>query len=772
MDLATAQEAITQALVATTRSVTSIAAEDVDFHRTSDPSIGQFLDHKTLRLLRLTGKLLSLAASGEKYHLRDVDAIEFNWRRIVDAGDCLFEQADTCLDEYTGLVKRADPQDAPRSPTLNATKSRRKRLENAYQNPLISKPQLLFEDAPPNHATEPFRPFLTSKPHAIVPLEQSFEAGVNSKGAVQYQHPYLPEIQAYQYPPRVYSTAEPVPYSPFDLTKATFVDDLDGVAAMLEELKRAKEIAIDLEHHEAHSYIGMVSLMQISTRDHDWVVDTLKPWRRKLQLLNDVFANPNILKVMHGAHMDVIWLQRDLGLYVVGLFDTHHASRVLGYPGGSLAFLLKKFIDFDAQKQYQTADWRLRPLPKEMLKYARSDTHFLLYVYDRMRNELIAASCFHGTESDRILEVLDRSKEYATQRYEHSFYSNELNASRSGSLPTLSRYPLHMSPEQFAVFAKIHKWRDDVARQEDESLNFILAHHVLIAISRAMPEDRSSLLGLIHPVSRPVWLRIDELLNMITDAKVNATKAPVIDDVLAHPLSRQHSKPTQPEDDASGIASVSDIVHGVDGSFRMHISRFWGAVWNQQDSLFGPQPKETYHILLCESQHDGEVRQGDAAIASQSHAIIGPESMFGAQAGAEYVNSANETHQVLGKRKANQGHDPEDPDTGLADPKLNGHVDTEEAMERVRKRAARKAKKKAKKSRQDDVAQGNEMIPLETTEPFDYEKAQFLLHAPKGQDDINSIAGRGFNPFAKAADAPPGLPRSQNPGASRSSTFK
>lgn len=55
-----------------------------------------------------------------------------------------------------------------------------------------------------------------------------------------------------------------------------------------------------------------------------------------------------------------MWLQRDLGLYVVGLFDTHYASRSLGYQGGSLAFLLKKFIDFDADKKYQLADWRIR----------------------------------------------------------------------------------------------------------------------------------------------------------------------------------------------------------------------------------------------------------------------------------------------------------------------------------------------------------------------------------------------------------------------------
>ncbi len=67
--------------------------------------------------------------------------------------------------------------------------------------------------------------------------------------------------------------------------------------SMLQELRMAKEIAVDLEHHDEHSYIGIVSLMQISTRDKDWIVDTLKPWRRELQILNEVFADSKILKV-------------------------------------------------------------------------------------------------------------------------------------------------------------------------------------------------------------------------------------------------------------------------------------------------------------------------------------------------------------------------------------------------------------------------------------------------------------------------------------------
>lgn len=86
-------------------------------------------------------------------------------------------------------------------------------------------------------------------------------------------------------------------YQPVDTTQATWVDTYEGVLEMLKELKKAKEIAVDLEHHDFRTYIGLVSLMQISTREKDWIVDTLQPWRHKLEVLNEVFTNPKIIKV-------------------------------------------------------------------------------------------------------------------------------------------------------------------------------------------------------------------------------------------------------------------------------------------------------------------------------------------------------------------------------------------------------------------------------------------------------------------------------------------
>lgn len=69
--------------------------------------------------------------------------------------------------------------------------------------------------------------------------------------------------------------------------------------AMLENLRSAKEIAVDLEYHSYRTFAGFVCLMQISTRDGDWVVDALA-LRDVLEELNEVFTDPNIVKVRLG----------------------------------------------------------------------------------------------------------------------------------------------------------------------------------------------------------------------------------------------------------------------------------------------------------------------------------------------------------------------------------------------------------------------------------------------------------------------------------------
>ena len=148
-----------------------------------------------------------------------------------------------------------------------------------------------------------------------------------------------------------------------------------------------QEFAVDLEHHAYRSYQGFTCLVQISSRTQDFLIDPFAV--HDLSALQAVFADSRITKVLHGADWDIEWLQKDFGLYVVNMFDTGQAARVLAKKSFGLAALLREYCGVIADKKYQLADWRQRPLGDEMLKYAREDTHYLLFVYDKMRQELI-----------------------------------------------------------------------------------------------------------------------------------------------------------------------------------------------------------------------------------------------------------------------------------------------------------------------------------------------------------------------------------------------
>lgn len=172
-------------------------------------------------------------------------------------------------------------------------------------------------------------------------------------------HPYRYEITHISYPSRIFEPCTPVLPAPLEETQATWVATREDFHRMLAKLKTAKEIAVDLEHHSYRSYSGFLCLMQITDRDEDWIVDLLAV-RDEMEALNDVFTDPDIVKIFHGAESDIVWLQQDFNVYIVNLFDTFHASKLLEFPRHGLSNLLEMYCDFVPDKRYQLADWRIR----------------------------------------------------------------------------------------------------------------------------------------------------------------------------------------------------------------------------------------------------------------------------------------------------------------------------------------------------------------------------------------------------------------------------
>ena len=60
-----------------------------------------------------------------------------------------------------------------------------------------------------------------------------------------------------------------------DDTPLTYVDTLPALEALASELASASEVAVDLEAHSYRSFQGFCCLMQISTRQADYLVDVI-----------------------------------------------------------------------------------------------------------------------------------------------------------------------------------------------------------------------------------------------------------------------------------------------------------------------------------------------------------------------------------------------------------------------------------------------------------------------------------------------------------------
>ncbi|GBG63778.1 hypothetical protein CBR_g39322 [Chara braunii] len=203
-------------------------------------------------------------------------------------------------------------------------------------------------------------------------------------------HPYGAEIQQLienPVPPPYLSALDDEP-PPLE-GGCIWVDTPEALNDLACLLAKEVEFGVDTEQHTRRSFLGFTALLQISTgTQQDYIIDAIA-LHDHMHVLRPVFADPSIIKVFHGADSDVLWLQRDFHIYVVNLFDTARACDVLGKPHRSLAYLLREYCSVISDKQFQRADWRIRPLTQAMLNYARTDAHYLTYIAGKLRLELL-----------------------------------------------------------------------------------------------------------------------------------------------------------------------------------------------------------------------------------------------------------------------------------------------------------------------------------------------------------------------------------------------
>ncbi len=191
----------------------------------------------------------------------------------------------------------------------------------------------------------------------------------------------------------------------------TLVADPDSLRELAARLEGEAVIALDTESNSFHVYRERICLLQISTRQEDFVVD---PLAVDPAPLSAVLCTPGRETVLHGADYDVRCLKREWGWSLPRLFDTMAAARRLGRPGLGLSALVEQSFGVRLSKANQRSDWGRRPLSREQLSYAALDTHFLLPLRDLLAGELetrgAEAQAEARREFDRIASVEPRER--------------------------------------------------------------------------------------------------------------------------------------------------------------------------------------------------------------------------------------------------------------------------------------------------------------------------------------------------------------------------
>lgn len=285
----------------------------------------------------------------------------------------------------------------------------------------------------------------------------------------------------------------------------------DEIQELVDRLLRSEVVAVDAEMDSFYSYQTKLCLIQISTNDEDFLVDPLHA--EDLSPLREVFESPRILKVLHAADNDVPYLVQRVGGRVGPLFDTHVAARLLGMPRNGLGGLVADMLGKEVDKSHQRADWRRRPLPPDMLQYARDDTHFLIRLWKQLFDQLEERELREEAESafQRVSQLPPSPRKFN----EHGYLS--IREARK-----LSRF-------HKARLRDLYRWREELSRRLDEAVFRVMPEGLLVPLAQFEGGADELRKQFRHPT---VQRHAEAICQVLHRAEATPFVAPVVEPTL------------------------------------------------------------------------------------------------------------------------------------------------------------------------------------------------------------------------------------------------
>src|SRR5262249_26842398 len=218
--------------------------------------------------------------------------------------------------------------------------------------------------------------------------------------------------------------------------------------------------------------------IQVSDGEAVYLIDPLA--LKRLDPLGEVLGTRRIVKVLHAAEQDVLYLRRDFGFHLEPLFDTMIASQLLGKTGIGLASLLLVYFQVTLDKGSQRDDWSRRPLNERQKAYASEDVRHLIRLRRVLEDELATAGRRSWAEEEFAL--------VARRAWEPRIFDPEMFWAIKGARD--------LAPREAAVLRELYAMRDRRAGEADLSPFRIISDEALLELARKSPADPSELNGI------------------------------------------------------------------------------------------------------------------------------------------------------------------------------------------------------------------------------------------------------------------------------------
>ena len=249
----------------------------------------------------------------------------------------------------------------------------------------------------------------------------------------------------------------------------------DELAEFCKPLADTEFVTVDTEFMRERTYWPKLCLAQVAGPDEAAAIDALADGM-DLAPLDELMANPKVLKVFHAARQDLEIFYLRMTKVPAPLFDTQVAAMVCGHgEAASYESLATKLAKAKIDKSSRFTDWSRRPLSERQITYALSDVTHLRVVYEKLRHQL--------EKSDRlswIAEEMAVLNDPATYRADPELAWRRLK-------------PRGASPRLLGVLKEVAAWRERTAQRIDIPRQRLIRDEQLLEIASHAPKTMEEL---------------------------------------------------------------------------------------------------------------------------------------------------------------------------------------------------------------------------------------------------------------------------------------